>query len=551
MNRKEDNSLGKSVISLIYGGAGLLFRQRQRMRSFRDVEHAVQAWERKHPLAGPPIVLMNISSRSFWGSVSFNSATDLLIGWALRLKGHRVIYYSCQRSLLQCQRGADWRDEPCTPEPCRNCVKLSQFTFPAQLRHDWGRWPDSYDSDLTAWLDTLQDQSLMKLRDVIFEGLPLGRLGYPSLMWALNSGDPAKDKRAPQLLARYIVGAAHLARCFRQLVANETPLAVVVFSGLTYPEAVVLTIAREQGVPVITYEAGLREGTTFLAHNRAVRFEVEVPKDFELSEPMNKELDDYLTRRFKGNFTVGGLRFWPKMKELDENLLKKISCYRQLVPIFTNVSYDAIQKYANVSFDNMFDWLNMTMSIVRESPDTLFVVRAHPDEARPGKPSREPVGDWLKEQGWLTLKNVEFIGPNEHLSSYELIHRSKFVLVYSSTIGLESLVLGKPMIAGGAVPYQDCRAVLFPPTPEAYHRQVMDFLTAEEMPGNEERRSLARRYYYYILFKTCLDLSAFLGTGSQVPKITINSVQDLMPENSQEIDVILRAILHGEPFRYR
>ena len=400
-----------------------LLRQRERMRSFRDIEQAVQAWESKHPPAGAPVILMNISSKSSWGSVSFNSATDLLVGWALRLTGRRVIYYSCQQGLLQCQRGADWR-VPCAPPPCRNCVRLSQFTFPIQMRRDWGTWPDSYDSDLVTWLETLEKRSLAELRDISFEDMPLGRLTYPTLMWALNLGDPTKDERAPRLLARYIISAAQLARRFRRLIISETPLAVVVFSGLTYPEAVVLTIAREYGVPVTTYEGGLRSGTIFLEHDQAVGFEVAVPDGFELGEAMNRVIDGYLSQRFKGDFVIGGMRFWPEMNDLDDSLLEKIGRYRQLVSIFTNVNYDAIQIRANVNFANMFDWLEMTMSIARDTPDTCFVVRAHPDEARPSKPSREPVGEWLKERGWLALDNVQFIGPTEYLSSYELIRRS-------------------------------------------------------------------------------------------------------------------------------
>jgi hypothetical protein len=521
--------------------------QRFKMRSFRNVERLIEDWEKKHPPSGRPVVLMSVSSR-IW-PVSFNAATELLLGWALRVAGRRVIYYSCRHSLPQCQLGYIWK-EPFDQPPCYSCNSLSEFIFPARNRRSWNEWPAGYDADLASWLQELEKLSLNDLKDISFEGLPLGKLVWPSLMWALRLGDPAKDENSAWLMARYIVGAAALGRHFRRFIEDERPHAVVVFNGVTYPEAVVATIARNHGIPVITYETGFRSGSIFFSHAHATRYNVDVPEGFELEEAENRELDDYLSRRLKGEFTMAGVRFWPEMKGLGEAFLKKASRHRQIVPIFTNVPYDTSQVHAHKSFKDMFDWLDMTMDIAREAPDTLFVVRAHPDESRPGKASREPVGEWLKERGWLELKNVEFIGPDEYLSSYDLISRSKFTLVYNSSIGLESLMLGIPVISGGLPPYLSSGAVFNPPTPQAYQQKVNEFLAATEIPGGERRKRLARRYYYYLHFKACIDLSGFLGTEIYTSGVSITSVSDLMSENSPEIETILGGILEGKPFRY-
>jgi hypothetical protein len=521
--------------------------QRFKMRSFRNAELLVEDWEKEHPPSGRPVVLMNVSSR-IW-PVSFNAATELLLGWALRVAGRRVIYYSCRHGLPQCQLGYIWA-EPYDPPPCYDCNSLSGFIFPALNRCSWYEWPAGYDADLASWLQELEKLSLNDLKDISFEGLPLGKLVWPSLMWALRLGDPSKDEAASWLMARYIAGAAGLARHFRRFIEGERPQTVAVFNGVTYPEAVVSTIAREQGIPVVTYETGFKEGSIYFSHGEATKYDVEVPDDFELGEVENRELDEYLSMRFKGEFTMAGIRFWPEMKGLDEAFIKKAGRYRQIVPVFTNVIFDTSQVYANVSFSDMFEWLDMTMNIARESPDTLFVVRAHPDESRPGKASREPVGEWLKERGWLELKNVETIGPDEYLSSYDLISRSKLSLVYNSSIGLEAAMLGTPVVSGGLTRYHSSGAVIFPPTPEEYRKQVTDLLSRDEIPGGERRKRLARHYYYYTLFKACIDLSGFLGTGSYTSGVSITSVSDLMSENSPEIETILGGILESKPFRY-
>jgi hypothetical protein len=66
----------------------------------------------------------------------------------------------------------------------------------------------------------------------------------------------------------------------------------------------------------------------------------------------------------------------------------------------------------------MFDWLDMTLEVIRAHPETLFVIRAHPDELRVRKASRETVAAWVEASGQMGLM---FFGAERDLSSYELI----------------------------------------------------------------------------------------------------------------------------------
>ena len=48
------------------------------------------------------------------------------------------------------------------------------------------------------------------------------------------------------------------------------------------------------------------------------------------------------------------------------------------------------------------------------------------------------------------LPNLIFVAPEEYISSYDLIRRSKFVMIYNSTIGLEASIMGKPVLSAGS-----------------------------------------------------------------------------------------------------
>jgi hypothetical protein len=158
---------------------------------------------------------------------------------------------------------------------------------------------------------------------------------------------------------------------------------------------------------------------------------------------MNSRLDDYLQRRFQGDFTMAGIKFWSKMEEPDASLKAKTAGYKKIIPVFTNVIFDTSQVHANTIFPDMFAWLDVVKQAALAHPDALFIIRAHPDEGREGKKSRESVAQWVERNSLRGLPNIVFIDTDELVSSYELIHQAHFVMVYNSTIGLEATLLGK------------------------------------------------------------------------------------------------------------
>src|SRR5512139_397340 len=124
----------------------------------------------------------------------------------------------------------------------------------------------------------------------------------------------------------------------------------------------------------------------------------------------------------------------------------------------------------------MFDWLDVTLEVIRLHPETLFVIRAHPDELRVRKASRETVAAWVEASGAAREPNVVFVGPNETLSSYELILKSKFVMVYNSTIGLEASIMGAAVLCAGRARFTQYPTVFFPQTAEEMKSRMEEFL---------------------------------------------------------------------------
>ena len=487
-----------------------------------------------------PVIFFNVSTRL--SGVSLNAAFSMLAGWSLRLSGVPVVHYACRSGLSRCVLGTD-RTNPGSLPPCKACIAQSKVVF----HGGEVRWFDyQEDTNLAKALGNLALDTLSKFE---YQGAPLGKLALPSLRWILRRHHLDDDEPTRQLYRQYLLSAWGVVRTFNALLEELNPQAVVVFNGMFYPEAAVRWAAQQRGLPVITHEVGLRPFTGFFTPGEATAYPIHIPDDFELLPAQNERLDSYLVQRFQGNFTMAGVRFWPEMQSLSPEFWQRAETFRQVVPVFTNVIFDTSQGHANVVFEHMFAWLDLVLELIKSHPETFFVIRAHPDECRPGKESLESVADWARRNSVRDMPNVLFVDSGEYFSSYELIQRSKFVMVYNSTIGLEASLLGVPVLCGGKARFTQLPTVFLPQSPQAYRRQAEEFLAAEKVEQPPDFKRNARRFLYYQIFRTSLPFEAYLGEDPVWKGyVTLNPLdwKDLLPQNSPTLRAVYDGLInHG------
>jgi hypothetical protein len=220
-----------------------------------------------------------------------------------------------------------------------------------------------------------------------------------------------------------------------------------------------------------------------------------------------------------------------------------------MVVVFPNVIFDTSQVHANVVYPDMFAWLTDLLTVFDQHPETLFVLRAHPDEGRPGKESRETVEDWTRRQALSERANVVFLPPQPFVSSYELIRQAKLVLIYNSSVGLEAAILGKPVLSAGRARFGHLPLAGLAGDLAHYREMLEAHLAAPEGQLPVEHVATGRRWLYVEAFLASLDLSPFLTDDPGHPGMV--RLRPFHPEtlsDSPELTVIRDGILEGKPF---
>ena len=198
-------------------------------------------------------------------------------------------------------------------------------------------------------------------------------------------------------------------------------------------------------------------------------------------------------------------------------------------------------------FDSMFDWIAHTIREFTQKPDWHLVVRTHPAETKLlMQETRDRVVDRIAREFPQLPSNVTVIGADEPLDSYSLTQLSEVVLVYSSSIGLESACAGYPVVVAGDVHYAGKGFTFDVERREDYMPAIERALAARAL--SPEAIDLAHRYAHMLFFE-CMKDFPFLRALSRTDRsLALSDLRELDPGHDRHLDEFCDGILEGAPF---
>jgi len=297
------------------------------------------------------------------------------------------------------------------------------------------------------------------------------------------------------------------ARAALEWMQNNKPEVVLVPNGLILEMGIVFRVARYLGIHVMTYEFNDQREQIWLAQDSSIMCQetdylVEARCKLPMTDAMYERLADLENAR-------RGARVWGKSKRLWQYVSSQgAEATRQMlgldnrpvVMLAANVLGDSLTLGRNVFAESMSEWMTRTVQFFAERKDVQLVIRVHPGETL--VPKARSMGQVARDALPEMPGHIHIIGATDKINTYDLIEIADLGLVYTTTVGVETAMNGRPVITCGNTHYRKRGFTIDPDTWGEYFDAVRAVLgDFEGHHLNDEQVAMAWNYGYRFFFE--------------------------------------------------
>lgn len=415
-----------------------------------------------------------------WDSdVYLYAETMRFMAWKLRHDGFRVIRFGCASALHACvsiTSGGLAADRDAT---CRRC-RAAQSRIPADDVFDVAARDTTLAADAAAYLDNVGQSlaasgTISAVLPMTYAGHALCRIAFFDFSMVTKLTPECRlDKAAVERFMSAVADLLALLKAFQRFSLTHSPDVLLYING-NYSQH---TLARAHfGAgkvgcfsvePQLTSQHALNR-VMFMRDRFALHPQSLYPAFADSTEPASPSVRDF--RGLLNNFgaRIHGSDFNAytsldasaevarELRDLDGFMKSHrrvhsffLSSEDELTPHVVTHGFSADGNQGLGSYRSQFDF---TAHLIREAsrhPEVGFVIRLHPRMAANKRdhfesPEHIRYRTLLADTG--IARNVKVLFGDSAVSSYYLIARSDMVLVSWSTIGLEALLLGAPVVS--------------------------------------------------------------------------------------------------------
>ncbi len=291
------------------------------------------------------------------------------------------------------------------------------------------------------------------------------------------------------------------------LLRQTKPEVVVVPNGSILELGAAYRTARQLGWPTATFEFGEQRERMWIAQNgeamRLITSDLwDARGDFPLVGAEIETLGEIYRARRGARLWENFGRKWQAAPGQGAQMARRrlnLDPNRPVALLCTNVVGDSQALDRQVFSTGMADWLTRTVQFFETKAEAQLVVRVHPGELLgAGHPSTEIV-----KQATLDLpEKVRVVPPDSDINTYDLIELAHVGLVYTTTVGMEMVMQGVPVVVSGATHYRGKGFTYDPESWDEYFEALGRLLSdplGRRVP--DEQIELAMRYAYRFFFE--------------------------------------------------
>jgi hypothetical protein len=310
--------------------------------------------------------------------------------------------------------------------------------------------------------------------------------------------------------------------------------------GICATSGLWLRSGRSRGIRVSTYDSG-GYGLLLLAADGIACQLNDIPRAYaalrdEMQAAEERKLvieyaEEEISKRRAGN---------DKFSTQIKGAVGKRPEYEGGVLLALNSPWDSAALGLHAVFETTQDWIVQTVRHVLEHSEVPMLVRQHPIERLPIARSVDDTLELLREH-FGDHPRLHFIRAEDQVNSYELMEQVAAVVAYTSTVGVEAVVLGRVVITEATSYYADLGFVLKAATAQAYFSFLDDAIAGRRAVTPAMREDALCCYY----ITQCCN---WMQTPFNVPDFPTWSQRSLieLAENSS-VDMVITSIVSNIP----
>lgn len=326
---------------------------------------------------------------------------------------------------------------------------------------------------------------------------------YTLMREEVNMDDPS-DKALYDLRIKRNTFAAQTALDWMR---KNKPDVVLIPNGLILEMGIVFRVARYLGIDAITYEFNDQREQIWLAQNSSI---MQQDTDYLVDARCHLPVTDEMFERVADLENARrGARVWGKSKRLwqyvssqgaDETRKMLNLDSRPVVMLAANVLGDSLTLGRDIFASSMTEWITKTVQYFAKRNDVQLIIRVHPGEKL--VPQAKSMGMVVKEALPELPNHIHVIGALDNINTYDLIEIADVGLAYTTTVGLETAMNGRPVISCGQTHYRGRGITIDPNSWDEYYatlEKVLADIPAHKL--NEKQIEFAWNYAYRFFFE--------------------------------------------------
>ena len=448
----------------------------------------LQIWRRKFSKIKkePPnnaIFKRNILIATNIGGNLNTLALDVLLGLALRSRGHKVIFSICDGILPGCMN--------CEINKYRNIEEFFEFRSTKLCRKCFSTGEK---------IMKMHSLDFIKLSEYINQepGKPTARSsGFEGAIRFLAISESNRSKHFSAVKNIFDDSSAIAQKSLRNLVqANNIDL-IIAHHGIYVPQGDAVEVAKELKVEIVTWNQAYRKNCFIFSRGDTYHKTLLNDPDciWTKSEAEINEVISYLDSRDIGSNDWINYSFTNKISDDGAHALPFLE--KKSVLLLTNVGWDAQLHYSGNCFLNMNDWIIQTIDWFCKNPSLNLIVRIHPAEVTGRIKSQDRVIDLITKKFPVLPENIFIVEPSDRISTYRLIEECDLALIYGTKTGVELAARGKTVITAGDAWIKNKGISVDPKTSDEYFNLLEKFGKSELNFVLDQKRALSYAHYFF------------------------------------------------------